>query len=284
MNVEMIGKQIALLRKEKGVKQEELAKYVGVSTQAVSKWENGGVPDVELLPKIADFFSVSIDSLFDRCISDYSDLQSALMEKIIETPKDQKFKTAFDLCWDIERALMSHPEYIDKGSIEDYEKEIGCSDQHYSSVVYNEGFTRMGVANCSQYFLIVPDPRSVNDAYFKGIDYPAFFKNMSDKAFFEACVFLNRRDAKKAFTPMLLVKNLGIDAQKADEILKTLKKYRLVSSSQVEMDDEMQTIYQFNPTPSFVALLIFAKEIINKPSIFVYNCDGRTKPYFEELN
>lgn len=41
MNVEMIGKQIALLRKEKGVKQEELAKYVGVSTQAVSKWENG---------------------------------------------------------------------------------------------------------------------------------------------------------------------------------------------------------------------------------------------------
>ena len=50
------------------------------------------------------------------------------------------------------------------------------------------------------------------------------------------------------------------------------------------MDDEMQTIYQFNPTPSFVALLIFAKEIINKPSIFVYNCDGRSKPYFEELN
>ena len=52
MSVEIIGKQIASLRKEKGVKQEELAKYVGVSTQAVSKWENGGVPDIELLPKI----------------------------------------------------------------------------------------------------------------------------------------------------------------------------------------------------------------------------------------
>lgn len=64
MSVEIIGKQIASLRKEKGVKQEELAKYVGVSTQAVSKWENGGVPDVELIPKIADFFSVSIDNLF----------------------------------------------------------------------------------------------------------------------------------------------------------------------------------------------------------------------------
>ena len=112
MSIEAIGKQIASLRKEKGARQEELAKYVGVSAQAVSKWENGGVPDIELLPKIADFFSVSIDSLFNRNISD-SNLQSALMKKIIETPNDQQIKAAFDLCWDIERALMPHPDYTD---------------------------------------------------------------------------------------------------------------------------------------------------------------------------
>lgn len=81
MSIEMIGKQIASMRKEKGIKQEELANYVGVSTQAVSKWENGGVPDTELLPKIADFFCVSVDSLFGRNITDYSDLQSALIKK-----------------------------------------------------------------------------------------------------------------------------------------------------------------------------------------------------------
>lgn len=174
MSVEIIGKQIASLRKEKGVKQEELAKYVGVSTQAVSKWENGGVPDVELIPKIADFFSVSIDNLFNRNIPN-DNLQSVLMKKIAEAPYDRKFKIAFNFCWDIERALMRHPEYIDKGSIENYEKEIGCSDQHYSSIIRNDGFTRMGIANRSQYFLIVPNPRSTNDAYFKGINYPSFF-------------------------------------------------------------------------------------------------------------
>lgn len=281
MNIEIIGKQIASLRKEKGVKQEELAKYVGVSTQAVSKWENGGVPDVELIPKIADFFSVSIDSLFNRNISD-DNLQSVLMKKIAEAPYDQKFKIAFNFCYDIERALMSHPEFVDKGSIEDYEKEIGCSDQHYSSIIRNDGFTRMGIANRSQYFLLVPNPRSTNDAYFKGINYPAFFKDMSDKAFFDACVFLNQRDAKKAFTQMLLVKKLGIDVEKANEILKTLKKYHLISTSQVEMDDELQTVYQFRPTPSFVALLIFAREIIDIPEIFAYNVQGRTEPYFKQ--
>lgn len=281
MGIETIGKQIASLRKEKGVKQEELAKYVGVSTQAVSKWENGGVPDIELLPKIADFFAVSIDSLFSRNTSD-SNLQSTLMKKIIETPDEQKIKAAFNLCYDIERALMPYPKYTDDNNLEDYEKAIGRNEQRYSSMMRNDGFTLMGIANLRQYFLLVPEPRSTNDAYFKDVDYPAFFKDMSDKTFFNACVFLNQRDAKKAFTPMLLVKNLGIDAQKADEILKMLKKYHLIDSSQIEMDDEVRMVYQFRPTPSFVALLIFAREMIDRPEIFVYYSGGRTEPYFKQ--
>lgn len=48
MDITVIGKQIASLRRDKGVKQETLANYVGVTAQAVSKWENGGVPDTEL--------------------------------------------------------------------------------------------------------------------------------------------------------------------------------------------------------------------------------------------
>lgn len=81
---------------------------------------------------------------------------------------------------------------------------------------------------------------------------------------------------------MLLVKNLGIDVQKADEILKMLKKYHLIASSQIEMDDEVRTVYQFRPTPSFVALLIFAREMIDKPEIFAYYSGGRTEPYFKQ--
>ena len=64
--VQTIGMQIAKLRKEKNITQEELAKNLDVSAQAVSKWENGGAPDLELLPKIADYFGVSIDYLFGR--------------------------------------------------------------------------------------------------------------------------------------------------------------------------------------------------------------------------
>lgn len=60
-----IHEQITFLRKQKGLTQEELAKALGVSNQAVSKWESAQCcPDIQLLPEIAEFFSVSIDELF----------------------------------------------------------------------------------------------------------------------------------------------------------------------------------------------------------------------------
>lgn len=281
MATEIIGKQIALLRKDKGIRQEELANYVGVSAQAVSKWENGGVPDTDLLPKIADFFSVSVDYLFGRSVTDYRDLQSALMEKIGDVPRDERLKLVFNYCWDMERALMPNANSVGKSSIEEYEKGIGANSQHYSSIMQDDGFTLMGIANRLQYFLIVPDPKDTDVAFFKGIDYPSLFKDLSDKDFWETCLFLNKRDHKKAFTPMLLVKNLGVEEEKANEILKTLKKYRMVYSTQIEMDDELQTVYHFSPSASFIALLIFAREIIDKPEVFAYYSGGRTKPYLK---
>ena len=63
----MISENIARLRREAGMTQEKLASALGISTQAVSKWENGTtMPDVTLLPLIADQFGVSVDELYGR--------------------------------------------------------------------------------------------------------------------------------------------------------------------------------------------------------------------------
>lgn len=61
-----IGKRIALLRKEKGLTQEELATHMGVSPQAVSKWENDQTcPDISALPKLARLLGVTVDELLE---------------------------------------------------------------------------------------------------------------------------------------------------------------------------------------------------------------------------
>lgn len=56
----VFSKQLQKLRKQSGITQEQLADKLGVTAQAVSKWENGSYPDGDLLPKIADIFDVSI--------------------------------------------------------------------------------------------------------------------------------------------------------------------------------------------------------------------------------
>ena len=63
-----IGKNIAALRKERGLTQTQLGERLEVSNQAISKWEKGmNLPDVMLLPQIAKVFGVTIDRLFEEC-------------------------------------------------------------------------------------------------------------------------------------------------------------------------------------------------------------------------
>ena len=58
---------IGAYRRELGLTQEGLAQKLGVTNQAVSKWESGqSCPDIALLPQLADLFGITIDELFGR--------------------------------------------------------------------------------------------------------------------------------------------------------------------------------------------------------------------------
>jgi orotate phosphoribosyltransferase len=67
-----IGENIKKLRKAKGLTQDELAGVIGISGQAVSKWENGGSPDLEMLPALATTFGITIDELMGFKLNAYT--------------------------------------------------------------------------------------------------------------------------------------------------------------------------------------------------------------------
>jgi len=59
-----VGGKIKSLRSKHGITQERLAETLGITAQAVSRWESGACyPDIELLPAIADYFDVTVDDL-----------------------------------------------------------------------------------------------------------------------------------------------------------------------------------------------------------------------------
>lgn len=91
MNIRICN-NIVKYRKENGVTQAELAEYLGISPQAVSKWEQEiSMPDIYLIPKIALFFNISIDTLFGTSDVETTDL---LVSKYSIVRNDNNYKDA----------------------------------------------------------------------------------------------------------------------------------------------------------------------------------------------
>ena len=64
---ETLGKRIVQHRKDMGLTQDQLAERLGVTAQAVSKWENDqSCPDINMLPKLAELFGTTTDALLGR--------------------------------------------------------------------------------------------------------------------------------------------------------------------------------------------------------------------------
>lgn len=103
-----IARNIARLRREKGMTQEDLANYIGVSKASVSKWETGqSYPDITFLPQLATLFNISIDELMgyepQMCMEDIRKLYVKLSAGFASEPFDE----VLDSCREIVKKYFS---------------------------------------------------------------------------------------------------------------------------------------------------------------------------------
>ncbi len=97
-----IGKRISMYRKQKNLTQEELASRLGVSPQAVSKWENDmACPDISLLPQLSKLLGVSVDTLLTGEAASPAvmvpqgmrkDLQDMLLRLVVDSADGDKIR------------------------------------------------------------------------------------------------------------------------------------------------------------------------------------------------
>ena len=144
---ETMGQIIRRLRKERNLTQEELAEQLGVTFQAVSKWENdSGMPDISQVVPIANVFGVSTDVLFgtvglndnEEVIKIINDAQALLLTPL--TSKDLLRKY-----YALQQGLKLYPnntilllQCLETGLALSYPENDGIYDEEHSTVIYNE--------------------------------------------------------------------------------------------------------------------------------------------------
>ncbi|MBR6004886.1 MAG: helix-turn-helix transcriptional regulator [Clostridia bacterium] len=156
MNI-YFSETIRRLRKERGMTQEALSDILGVSFQAVSKWERGeSYPDIEILPDIADYFGVSVDELLGvnraenekeilGIIEKYDNLTDAQSRHEIIANAIEKFPNDFRL------KLRHMGDLAFGGSNEECAKNLNPVRAVYANIQNN--CTNDGIRICSKRYL-----------------------------------------------------------------------------------------------------------------------------------
>ncbi|MBQ4592006.1 MAG: helix-turn-helix domain-containing protein [Clostridia bacterium] len=133
-----LGERMRELRRKYGRTQDDLAQALGVTPQAVSRWENGiCYPDMELLPSMANFFGVSIDELFG-----YQTERSQKIGELADRIRAMNAKNnGKDVCMDecLQLARESAAEFPGNETL------MLC----LASVLYNAGYVRYGEYHCT---------------------------------------------------------------------------------------------------------------------------------------
>lgn len=262
----LIGVQITKYRKAQGLTQEELGRAVGVSTQAVSRWECGGAPDVTLLPAIADRLGVTIDALFGREGGEAMDIEKTVIQWARTVPKEQILMKLTRL---VNAAAFQIPYAQDVGRPECcVMRHEGVSESLLALRVDMPQGLLYGVeAEDMSFCSVFPEPAAGYAAYFS--DYESCRSLFSLLGRPGALELLERFYAREEryVAPAVLAKDIGMTTEETEALLTEMADLGLVIRQELELMDGTVCAYKVHENSVYVPLMYFAR-------CFIYNVES----------
>jgi len=268
---------IKRLRLEKNLTQEQLALKLGVSAQAVSKWETSETyPDGSLLVPLAKVLEVSLDELFDNDSVSMADISGRIMKLIHNTEAKERFNVARDIGWQIERGLFNCRMEIDKK----YNPNEIKNQKNASYILDDTGFTIISNGK-EPFFSVFPQPEEgfghfLND---KG-DLQKIFAALSHTDTMNALIYLYHKTENYVFESAVLAKDCDIPSDKIEAVLDDLLLLKVIWQQDLMINGENRRLFYSRPNHKLIALFIMAREIGYKGA-YSLQSHCRTTPFFK---
>ena len=270
--------ELKRLRKSKGITQEQLADKVGVSPQAVSKWEISSYPDAQLLPAIADALDVTIDELYGRGKEEIN-IYDRVMESLKAIPEfDDRTSVCFEICRAMIMGIMGRSKHI---PLEEMVYNAEDWEQH-SEVTNKKSIFQARLNGNLQYFLFMPEPEK---GYDKILSYDEkaveLFEFLGTPDALRAMYYVAGRKTTMFFNDKTLACELGIKPERAREIIQGMLKFKFIWEADFNAGNENEKIYQYLSGCNFVSFLTFTRTLLNRPYSFNYQTNSRDEPFFK---
>lgn len=273
----VIGENIKKYRNLKGITQEQLGQLVGVTTQAVSKWERGGTPDAEILPSLSNVLDVSIDALFGR---EEKSIASYIARKLCQLPEKEAFRYAFDICWAIELGLLQDLSALDDffGVFVDRSVINTDNEGYFTKLMKDGGVSTVRLSKDFHHFFLMVEPEeSIRTNIADPESLRRVFELFSDKRIIRIIFYMYSR-LNTPIATSLISKNTGIEMSEVDKCMEILCENRLATRSMVDTAEGKINTYLFRQESSVIPLLCYADEITKKNARDFICAFDRTKP------
>ena len=282
----LLNERIAVLRKERGLTQEQLGQRVGVSAQAVSKWEKGGAPDVELLPALADTLGVTVDALFGREGGEQVDMKEIIRRWMDAIPQNQRVDRLCRLIWAAAGPVMSTgPE--DQLDISGYEAccetedpENGTRWLRRTRIMTEDGIILGVRADDMSFAAVFPEPEKGWEAFLENNERcRRLFGVLSRPHCLELLEYLHSKPPfpLRRYTPGAIARPMGLDPEEAGRLMDDLAGLGVLSKVELETEDGLLHTYLLDGDEALAPFLYLARWLTTDGSGFL-NAPYRRTP------
>lgn len=211
-----LSDNIRRLRLEKDLTQEQLATKLGVSAQAVSKWETSETyPDGTLLVPLANALDASLDILFGNEKIAMADVSGKIIKLIHDTEATERFNIARDIGWQIERGLFNCRMEIEKN----YDSNEIKNQKNSSYILDDDGFTIISNGK-EPFFSVFPQPAEWYGYFLNDKEkLQKIFSALSNNNTLNALIYLYHKTEKYIFESSVLANACEISGDEINAVL-----------------------------------------------------------------